>query len=71
MEDKTIQEKLKNTGGTGSDLRVVRINYNSAPDAEERLRRLFTLLLKYAARDGLPSRETDSSQGGCAQPQDR
>ena len=33
------------------ELRVVAINCNPAPDAEDRLRRLFTLLLEHAARE--------------------
>ena len=34
------------------ELRVVAINCNPAPDAEDRLRRLFTLLLEHTAGNG-------------------
>ena len=32
-------------------MRVVAINCNPAPDAQDRLRRLFTMLLEHAAKD--------------------
>ena len=36
------------------------IDFNPGPDAEDRLRRLFTLLVEYANKDKLPPSETDS-----------
>ena len=33
--------------------RVVAVNYNPGPDARDRLRRLFDMLLEHAARDGI------------------
>ena len=39
---------------------MVRVDCNPGPDAEDRLRRLFTLLVKYAARDRPPVLEQDS-----------
>ena len=53
MEAKSGQKRPKSPGGTGQELRVVRVDCNPGPDAEDRLRRLFTLLVKYAARDRL------------------
>lgn len=48
-EQPSISEK--NTSGVGR----VRVVCRPAPDAEERLRRLFTLLVKHATKDkGLP-----------------
>ena len=44
-------------------MRVVGIDFNPAPDAEERLRRLFTMLLKLAD-DELPSPDKDPSPDG-------
>ena len=59
------------------ELRVVAINCNPAPDAQDRLRRLFTILLEHAARRerqaasddgdslcGLPAQPTTACQGG-------
>ena len=36
---------------------MVEVNYNPGPEAEDRLRRLFTILLQYAARDGTAAPE--------------
>ena len=38
-----------------------RILSNPAPDAEDRLRRLFTLLAKHIAGDGMPAPEQDAA----------
>ena len=52
------------------ELRVVAVTYNPAPDAEDRLRRLFTLLLEHAAcecqtspADDLFGNEREGSDG--------
>ena len=39
------------TGKDSPELRVVGIHFNPAPDAEDRLRRIFTILLEHAARE--------------------
>ena len=39
----------KNSGKDSPDLRVVGIHFNPAPDAQDRLRRIFTILLEHAA----------------------
>ena len=39
---------------------MVAINCNPAPDAEDRLRRLFTLLLEHAARERQAAPEDDA-----------
>ena len=36
------------------------IDFNPGPDAQDRLRRLFTLLVKYATKDKLSPSDTDS-----------
>ena len=51
MRDKDNQNKPKTPGGDASDIRVVRVSSNPGPDAQDRLRRLFTLLVKYATKD--------------------
>ena len=42
------------------ELRVVAINCNPAPDAQDRLRRLFTILLEHAARERQAADDGDS-----------
>ncbi len=44
------------------ELRVVAINCNPAPDAEDRLRRLFTLLLELTADDGQTAAREDAME---------
>ena len=63
MKEAKNQEHLKTRNGTPGELRVVAINCNPAPDAQDRLRRLFTLLLELTAEEGqtLPSAEDDGS----------
>ena len=61
MEDKRSRKRPKNSGGTGPELRVTRVDFNPGPDAEDRLRRLFTILVKLAVKDGQPPPQTDSS----------
>ena len=46
------QTKSKTGHGTASGLGAVTIDFNPGPDARDWLRRLFTLLLECAARDG-------------------
>ena len=52
MKEAKSRTESKKSGGTTSEFGAVTIDFNPAPDAEDRLRRLFTLLLKYAAREG-------------------
>ena len=51
MEDAKRQNRKRKPAGDDLDLRVVAINCNPAPDAQDRLRRLFTILLKHAAEE--------------------
>ena len=46
--------------------RVVAITHNPGADAQDRLRRLFTILLEYAARDGTaaPEQRSPSDEDG-------
>lgn len=57
MEDANREQPSiaeKNASGLGT----VRVICRPAPDAEERLRRLFTLLVKHATKDrGLPPQD--------------
>lgn len=49
MKDSRIPEESKSSGADAFDIRVARIEYNPAPDAQDRLRRLFTILLKLSS----------------------
>ena len=51
MKDMSGQDRRRRSEGNDSELGVVRIYSNSGPDAEDRLRRLFTLLVKHATKD--------------------
>ena len=65
MKETTGQEQPKRRGRRASDapeLRVVGIDFKPAPDAEERLRRLFTILARLVEGD-LATPEAESLQG--------
>ena len=51
MNDSKSKTRPKNSGKDSPELRVVGIHCNPAPDAEDRLRRIFTILLEHAARE--------------------
>ena len=64
-KDTNSQNKPKTPAKESPELRVVSIDFNPGPDAQDRLRRLFTLLVKYAVRDRqLPPRADSSPDGG-------
>ena len=60
MEDTNTGNRRGRHQGDASAFGVVRVFYNPGPDAEDRLRRLFSLLVKYATRDGQSASEKDS-----------
>ena len=49
MNDSKSKARPKNSGKDSLELRVVGIHFNPAPDAQDRLRRIFTILLEHAA----------------------
>ena len=51
MEDAKRNNRQNRPGGAAPELKVVAIHCNPAPDAQDRLRRLFTLLLEHTAGD--------------------
>ena len=61
MKDKKRQNRRGKPPGDAPELRVVEINYNPGPDAEDRLRRLFAILLRYAAEDAMRHTPTGPS----------
>ena len=61
LNDSTSRARPKIRSRASTDeLRVVAINCNPAPDAQDRLRRLFTLLLEHAARERQAAPDEDS-----------
>ena len=60
MQDENRQNRRRRPEGDASEFGVVRVFSNPAPDAEDRLRRLFTLLLEHAARERRAAPATDS-----------
>ena len=55
LKDAEGRDKPNTSGREAAELGVVRVFSNPGPDAEDRLRRLFSLLVKYATSDRTPS----------------
>ena len=51
MNDKKRQNRRGKPRGDASEIGVVRVFSNPGPDAEDRLRRALSLMIKYATRD--------------------
>ena len=60
MKDKSGQRRQRTPKEDFSEFGEVRVISRPAPDAEDRLRRLFTLLLKPSASDGQAASGQDS-----------
>ena len=63
MADASNRNKPRASGRDGSELGVVRIRSNPAPDAQDRLRRLASLLVRYATADRKHSPDQESLHG--------
>ena len=59
MKEAKSRTESKDSGRVNSEFGAVTIDFNPAPDAEDRLRRLFTILVRLAD-DDLPSLGTES-----------
>ena len=68
--DTDSQKKPKRPAKESPELRVVSIDYNPGPDAQDRLRRLFTLLVEHAARDKTLQSESGPSADDGSDPLD-
>ncbi len=72
MKDKHKHQMERRTRGKPAsdppEIGVVRVFSNPGPDAEERLRRLLSLMVRYATRDGQAEPEQDTPSD--AQPND-
>ena len=67
-KDKKGQNRKRRDAGDAPEIGVVRVFSNPGPDAEDRLRRLLSLMVRYATRDGQAPPEQDSPTD--AQPTD-
>ena len=54
-------DRPKKSGRSGPKPTVVEVRCIPAPDAQERLRKVFTILATHTAGDGLPALEEDSA----------
>ena len=63
MKEASSRTEQKTRSEASAELRVAAINCNPAPDAQDRLRRLFTILAKLT-RDEEASRVDPSPQHG-------
>ena len=63
MEDAARVKGPDRSGRDAPEIRVVGIEVKPAPDAQARLRRLFSILVELA-EDDLPSSSTDPLPGG-------
>ena len=61
MKDRNVQKRRAKPRSDGSEIGVVRVFSNPGPDAEDRLRRLFTLLVRYATQDGQDEEQDGNS----------
>ena len=64
MEDKQKYRRMGRSAENAPEMKVVGIAFKPGPDAEDRLRRLFTILLEHAVRDRQAvSAEDDAEEG--------
>ena len=61
MRDEKKTNKARKPRRVDQDLKVVGIYFNPGPDAQDRLRRIFTLLLKHANRRSNSSPDGDAT----------
>ena len=66
MKDRNGQNRRAKRKSDASEIGVVRVFSNPGPDAEDRLRRLMSLMIKYATEGKL-----DTEQGGNCPPDER
>ncbi len=61
QEMKDDKQQKKRSGGNSSEIGAIRVFSNPGPDAEDRLRRVVTLMVKHATRDREAKPSEDSS----------
>ena len=60
MKGRNGQNRRAKPYSNASEIGVVRVFSNPGPDAEDRLRRLFTLLIRYAMESGQTTPEEEA-----------
>ncbi len=60
-KDRKEQKRKRKPAGDAPEIGVVRVFSNPGPDAEDRLRRLLSLMVRYATQDGQSESEEDSA----------
>ena len=60
-KDRKEQKRRGKPAGDAPEIGVVRVFSNPGPDAEDRLRRLLSLMVRYATRDGANAPEQNSA----------
>ena len=64
MKDKNSKKKRKTPRRVSPEIRVVRVISRPGPDAEDRMRRLLALMVKYATQDGYFTSGEDAPSDG-------
>ena len=59
-KDRKEQKRRGKPAGDAPEIGLVRVFSNPGPDAQDRLRRLLSLMVKHATRDGQAETEQDS-----------
>ena len=67
MKDHTKRDSSEVSSRDSGQLRIAGIHANPGPDGQDRLRRLFSLLVTYATREPLPISEADPSSSNTTQ----
>ena len=62
MENARQHKRAKKSGGDAPHVGVVRVFSKPGPDAEDRLRRLMSLMIKYATQDERTGHQHDRLQ---------
>ena len=63
MRDENGRNRRRKAPKDASEIGVIRVFSKPGPDAEDRLRRLMSLMVKHATRDGRDTAREDSSNG--------
>ena len=70
-EDKKLQNRKRKATGDAPEIGVVRIFSDPGPDAPDRLRRLLSLMVRYAAAGETTSPETHSPRENDGQAEEK
>ena len=63
MEDEKRRKRRKRPADDTNEIGVIRVFSNPGPDAEDRVRRLVSLMIRYATQDGqTPEKESQPDE---------